>query len=181
MTRRSYLSQEKIVLKVAILVELRSLRKKDPLSYPSPHPTHWKWKCELETEHGCFNLQVLSMIHQRSTSISWDGCSGWAPVRYPASHSHSSSRFSFVWIFLFNIFLGPQRLFQILWSFRFTSLLLKINICIIMTWIVVLRSLNVPYRHTKKCKSLFLKLPVQPVVSQRFPQSFYWHHKRRIK
>lgn len=144
-------------------------------------PVANKRKCELVIESQCFHSQVLSLMHQRSTDISWDGCSGWAPVYYTASDSHLPNGFSFVWIFLFNILFSPWRLLQIPWWFRFTSLLLKINICIVMTWTVILRRLIAFCRYRRKCKSLLLKLPVQSVLSQRFSESLYLYCKSKKK
>lgn len=46
-----------------------------------------------------------------------------------------------------------------------------------MTRTVELRRLTVLWRR----KSLFLKFPVQPEASQRFPESLYLHNERRIK
>lgn len=70
---------------------------------------------------------------------------------------------------------------QILWWFRFTSLLLKINICAVIICTAVLRILIMLHGHGKECKSLFLKLPVQSLLSQRFLESLYLHCKRRLK
>lgn len=127
------------------------------------------------------NSLLQSLICQRSSSISGEGCSGWAPMHGPDSYSHLPSRFSLGWIYLFNISLGPQRLLQLSWSFRFTSLLLKMNICTVVTWTVKLRRLIVLCRHRGRYKSLFLQLPLQFPVSQRFSESFYLCHKSIIK
>lgn len=78
-----------------------------------------------------------------------DGCSGWTPMHYTASYSHLPCRFPFVWVFLFNILLDPQRLLQISWWFRFTLLLLEINICIVVICTAVLRILIMLCRHRK--------------------------------